>query len=87
MYTFKRRYDLALADFSKALESHPGMPRPITTGPSAYDYQGNYDRAIADLTRAIELHPKDAEAYNNRGLAYDQREGLTIRPSKTSTWR
>jgi tetratricopeptide (TPR) repeat protein len=29
-----------------------------------------YDQAIADYTQAIQLKPNNAEAYNNRGLAY-----------------
>src|SRR5208283_2951885 len=30
-----------------------------------------YQQAINDFNKAIELNPKDAEAYNNRGLAYE----------------
>jgi lipoprotein NlpI len=29
-----------------------------------------YNRAIADYDRAIQLHPSDAQAFNNRGVAY-----------------
>lgn len=38
---------------------------------------GLYDRAISDFNRAIEIDPKHADAYNNRGNAYynkDKRE-------------
>ena len=33
--------------------------------------QGEYQKAIADHTKAIALDPKDANAYNNRGVVYD----------------
>jgi len=34
--------------------------------------KGQNDKAIADYNKAIELNPRDAEAYNNRGLAYSK---------------
>ena len=34
-----------------------------------YD-KGEYNKAIADYNKAIELNPKDADAYNNRAIAY-----------------
>jgi tetratricopeptide (TPR) repeat protein len=36
-----------------------------------YD-SGQYDKAVADYTEAIRLKPDDADAFNNRGIAYDQ---------------
>ena len=32
-----------------------------------------YERAIADHTKAIALDPNDANAYYNRGVAYEQK--------------
>ena len=37
-----------------------------------YYKKGDYDRAIADFNEAIRLKPDLAEAYYNRGLAYDE---------------
>ena len=37
--------------------------------------EGQYDRAIAYFNKAIELNPRDADAYNNRGLAYFEGKG------------
>ena len=33
--------------------------------------EGDYDSAIADYTKAIEIDPKDAKAYYNRGLIFN----------------
>ena len=35
--------------------------------------RANYDKAIADYTEAIRLDPKFAEAYYNRGVAYENK--------------
>ena len=37
---------------------------------------GEYDKAIADYTEAIHLDPTDAQAYNNRGIAYVDKSDL-----------
>lgn len=35
-----------------------------------YVKNGKYDEAIAEFTKDVALDPNDAEAYNNRGIAY-----------------
>src|SRR5262249_1166922 len=40
---------------------------------SAYRAKEDYDRAIMDYTEAIRLDPNSASAYNNRGLAYQDK--------------
>src|SRR5262249_39814411 len=40
----------------------------------SYDTKGQHTRAIADFTQALALDPKNAEAYYNRGVAYDGAE-------------
>ncbi|GIK67261.1 MAG: hypothetical protein BroJett018_50550 [Chloroflexota bacterium] len=35
--------------------------------------KGDLDGAIADYNRAIQLNPQDAEAYTNRGVAYEKK--------------
>jgi tetratricopeptide (TPR) repeat protein len=35
--------------------------------------KGDYDRAIVDYTEAISLGPKYANAYYNRGLAWEEK--------------
>ena len=39
-----------------------------------YGKQGNYDEAISEFTKAIELNPNYAETYNNRAIAYFQKQ-------------
>ena len=36
--------------------------------------KSEYDSAIRDYTKAIELDPKFVDAYNNRGLSYDNKK-------------
>ncbi len=35
--------------------------------------KGDFDKAIADFSEAIRLDPKDADAYFNRGRAYEKK--------------
>jgi len=64
------RYDLAIADSTRALEMDPGLPTAYAARGAAYFDSRLYDAAIADLNRAIAIDPKLALAYSNRGLAY-----------------
>ena len=47
--------------------------------------EGQYDRAIAYFNKAIELNPRDADAYNNRGLAYYYK-GLNYKACSDFKW-
>jgi len=55
--------------------------RTAEVGTAQYYYEqgdehfkaGNLDQAITDYNRALEINPRDAEAYNNRGIAYDDK--------------
>jgi len=49
-----------------------------------YGKRGKVTEAISDYTKAIELKPKYAEAYNNRGTAYDEL-GNAQKPFLTTT--
>jgi tetratricopeptide (TPR) repeat protein len=40
---------------------------------SKQDFQNDLDRAIEDYNKAIQLNPNLAEAYYNRGVAYDDK--------------
>ena len=46
--------------------------------------KGEYDKAIADYNQALTIDPKDADAYYNRGNAWEKRANTT-RPSPTTT--
>ena len=63
-------YELAIADFSKAIEIYPGFAEAhYDRGCSFYELR-QYGEAIADLTRAIELSPNEARYYAQRSLVY-----------------
>ena len=47
------------------------MPGPTTVAVLPIAKGASYDRAIADYDKAIEIDPKYAQAYNNRGYAYE----------------
>ena len=64
------QYDLAIADFNRALELDPDYAEAYSNRGLTYDSKGEYERAIKDYNTAIELSPHFAEAYNNRGMAY-----------------
>ena len=66
------QYDLAIADFNRALELDPDYAEAYCNRGITYDSKGEYERAIKDYNTALELNPDFAEAYNNRGMAYGE---------------
>ena len=72
-YNEKNEYDLALADYNKAIELKPNYENVYNNRGSAYKGKGEYDKALADYNKAIELNPNYAEAYNNRGNVYSDK--------------
>jgi tetratricopeptide (TPR) repeat protein len=69
-YLNKGQYDLAMADFNKAIEIDPKFAKAYNNRGDAYEKKGQYDLAIADFTKAIEVDPKFAFGYAFRGFAY-----------------
>ena len=63
-------YELAIADYSQAIERNPGFAEAHYNRGSSYYELGRYEEAIADLTMAIELNPNDARYYRQRSLVY-----------------
>ena len=73
-YIGKSQYDLAISDFSKALEINPNFANAYRHRGRAYYLKGQYDQAISDYTKALEINPKHgAKVYNRRGNAYHQK--------------
>ena len=72
-YNEKGKYDLAIADYTRAMELDPKSALPFHGRSISYYNKGDYELAIADATRAIEINPKEAKAFNNRGSAYMQK--------------
>ena len=70
IYADKREYDLAIADWTKAIELAPEDAEVYYNRGTAYGDKGELDKAIQDYNKAIDLDPEDDIAYNNRGVAY-----------------
>src|SRR6185369_13684337 len=63
-------YDLAIADFAKALQIDSGFAPAYNGRCTALTMKGDYDGAIADCSKAIGMNPKYAKAYNGRAWAH-----------------
>jgi len=61
-YHGRGEYDLAIADFDKAIKLDPKYASPYSNRGLAYEKIGQRDKAIADYRKAIELHPRDSVA-------------------------
>jgi len=68
-YSKKGQYDLAISEYTKAIEIQPYAYIYAGRG-DAYYKKGQYDQAISDFSKAIEIDPKYADAYFGRGDAY-----------------
>jgi tetratricopeptide (TPR) repeat protein len=68
------------ANKGQMIEAYSYLSKAIKIDPAfadAYYERGSvngrlklYEKAVSDFTKAADLNPNDAEAYNNRGLAY-----------------
>lgn len=69
-YEKRGEYDLAIADYTVAVElDREDAERYISRG-IAYRLKGDFDNAIKDFNKAIELNSTDFHAYNHRGIVY-----------------
>jgi tetratricopeptide (TPR) repeat protein len=62
--------DLALFNFTKAIELNPNLALAYGARGDIYINQQRWDLALADYTRAIRINPNLALAYRNRGDIY-----------------
>jgi tetratricopeptide (TPR) repeat protein len=62
-------YQLAMADFNKAIELNPNSVSGHINRSVLYSWQGNFEAAITDVDIAISLSPS-SKVYNNRGTVY-----------------
>ncbi|TRT73130.1 MAG: serine protease [Microcystis sp. M_OC_Ca_00000000_S217Cul] len=69
-YYLQKKYELALADFNKAMKLNPNYAMAYSGRGELYYYQQKYELALADFNKAIELDSKLAGAYSNRGGIY-----------------
>ena len=71
-YHDKREYDRAIQDFDQAIRLDPNYAWPSTTAASP-TRQGRVRPRHPGLRPGDQLDPNYAEAYNNRGAAYDDK--------------
>jgi len=64
--------EMALADFSNAVELDPSNPLTWKLRGAVYYRLEHYQKAVSDLTKAIELDPSKPEPYLYRGNAYGE---------------
>ena len=69
-YMQQEKYDLALAEFTKAIEINPRDAMAYLNRGVIYYEQGKPDLALSDFNQALNINPRLALAYNNRGVLY-----------------
>jgi Tfp pilus assembly protein PilF len=69
-YIQQEKYDLALAEFTKAINIDPRYAEAYLNRGFLYEQQEKPDLALSDYNQAININPRLAEAYNNRGFLY-----------------
>ena len=71
VYFYQGENDLAIADYTMALELNPDDAEVYNKRGNAYGKE--YELAFRDYEKALELNPHDAETYNNLGWTYGNR--------------
>ena len=74
IYKDQKKWDLALADYNKALTLNPNNPRAYIARADVYEERKEWDLALADYNRAIEIDANFAAAYGSRGVFYQTRK-------------
>ena len=66
--------DMAIADYSEAIELNPAYAEAYSNRGAAFFKKGEFDTAIADFDTAIRLDSDYVLAYSNRGAAYNEKK-------------
>ncbi len=69
-YWQDKKYDLAIADYSRAISLNPEWLHSYAERGAVYLDMDDYDRAIADETEAIRRNPSFDRAYQWRAVAF-----------------
>jgi tetratricopeptide (TPR) repeat protein len=69
-YENKAKYELALADYDRALKIDPNRAGSLVGRGNNYSLLGKHQLAIADYNRALRILPDSPNALHNRGVAY-----------------
>jgi tetratricopeptide (TPR) repeat protein len=66
--------DLAIADYSKALDVHPKFVEVLQHRGNAHQSKGDHDRAIADFSKMLIINGKNPMALLARGAAFESKD-------------
>ena len=72
IYRWQGKYEMAVADYKKALEIKPDFYIAWNNLGLTYMGMKEYSQAIKCLDKALELNPGFAMSYYNRGLVYER---------------
>jgi tetratricopeptide (TPR) repeat protein len=73
-HTRVREYELAIADYTKAIELDPTFADAFNRRGAVYVDTQKLDLAVADFTKSIELDTDVSIPYMNRGFVYLQQK-------------
>lgn len=82
VYFKSRKYEEAIEQFSKAIETNASSKKKIHllntyyNRGSSYLLLKEYKKGAKDFSKAIEMNPKFAQAYHNRGVCYIRLEKI-----------
>ena len=71
VYFTKEKHDLAIKEYSNAIEVKPDFAEAYHSRGNAYRHQNDYKNALEDYDAAIRLKPDFSRAYYDRAIAYD----------------
>lgn len=74
-YFFSGKYDEAIAEFKKVIETNPRDATAHSNLGNAYLLKGIADEAISEYKKAVNINPNYSAAYINLGEAY-RRKGM-----------
>lgn len=77
-YGSKEEYDLAIKDYSKAIELKPDFAYAYRNRGFAYERKGEIDPAINDYSKVIELTHGSSVSYSDRARAYREKDELDL---------
>ena len=76
VYSFKRDYDRAIAEYDQAIKLDPSLAMAYSNRGESRFNKGDLDGAFADFDAAIKRDPNYAMAYANRGLVYYRKHDM-----------
>jgi tetratricopeptide (TPR) repeat protein len=69
-YRVQGQSDLAIEEFTKAIEIDPQLDLAYYNRGLVYYFKGDLERSLADLSKAIEIDDSNAYWYFDRGFEY-----------------